>query len=113
PLPRDPLARAFPEPPPVFDQGQPIPDINSGRVPAAPPKTNPTGLPTDARLAAALGGTVPAAITVLLANSWLIAIILLGLILIALFFGLWAIAIVVGLGLIGFVYVVRRYRGRL
>jgi len=111
--PRGPLARRLAATTPNFDQGQLITDINSGRVSAAPPKTPPTGLPTDSGLAAALGSTVPPAIAALLANSWLIAIILLVLILIALFFGLWAIAITLGLALVGLVYVVRRYRGRL
>jgi hypothetical protein len=110
--PRGPVARRIAATSPGFDQGQLIDDINSGRVSAAPPKTPPIGLPTDDGLAAAVGSTIPKVISVLLAFRWFVALVLLVLILIALFLGLWTVALVLGVLLIGFVYAWWRYRKR-
>ena len=110
--PRGPVARRLAATAPDFDQGQLISDINSGQVSAAPPKTPPVGLPTDAGLAAALGKTIPKGLAILLSYRWLIGIVLLLLIVLALFLGLWTVAFVLCLALTGLIYTWWRYRHR-
>jgi hypothetical protein len=110
--PRGPVGRRLGATTPGFNQGHLIGDINNGTVSAAPPRTTPVGLPTDAGLAAGLGKTIPKFLVLLLAHPWLVTIVLLILIVLALLLGLWAVALVLFLALAGFIFAWRRYRDR-